>query len=88
MRFQEREVENRQDNFLKKKNNVLGTVKEKTIRKWKELFKNSNKKKHQFVKKNHTNKTSTLLINCLYVFVLISFINILYIFQEREVENR
>lgn len=33
MRFQEREVENRQDNFLKKKNNVLGTVKEKTIRK-------------------------------------------------------
>lgn len=33
MRFQEREVENRQDNFLKKKKNVLGMVKEKTIRK-------------------------------------------------------
>ena len=44
-RFQEREVENRPDSFFEEKYNVLGTVKEKTIRKRKELFKNSNKRR-------------------------------------------
>ena len=60
-REREREVENRDDNFFKRKINVLGTVKEKTIRKIEEILKNGNKKK--------TNKTDTSLYKFFYVFV-------------------
>lgn len=54
-------MENRDDNFFKRKINVLGTVKEKTIRKIEEILKNGNKKK--------TNKTDTSLYKFFYVFV-------------------
>lgn len=61
LREREREVENRDDNFFKRKINVLDTVKEKTIRKIEEILKNGNKKK--------TNKTDTSLYKFFYVFV-------------------
>ena len=63
--------------FVKEKINVLGTIKEKIIRRREELLKIVIKRSIN-LGKNQTNKTGTSLINFFYVILFLNFVNVMH----------